>query len=942
VKSWIDIPVTFNMAYWYNNHCILYYSRGTKMRKISFTNTFFILLLTISLLCTFKMEVFAASIPKVAIVSLDHAPFVEGDSNNFHISATNYYNNVEYQLFYIQESVMKDWKIINIPYSSNNWTRGNTKPDEPVLVDITKLNLKPGNYRFAIRVRRVGVKGLFQNKYGDYDNAYAFNLTVLKSTNVKLNGNMNIEKTNFLRSENLVINGVGNASKNIQYKLHLFDVKNNKWLTNLTSYNTSINYSLKNIPVGTYIVDIWAKDIKSKNKYDGYKLKIITISKGNITLGTTQKEVRSLLGSPLESWRYDNIFYMEYDKGTLYLSCETSDYSQSIHLDWDYTLGKVLGWDNRSIPNIVLGPKESVAAPFKIGSSMKEVSKACGTPKFIPPYYFNEKDDYWIYPDDSIVFFDENEKAISYINNGSLKVSLGVKQPAAPPINHKSKIVDLINAMGTPDTVNAFFINSVDYSKYNYKVTTYPDPFTGDTYTMRYTSDYTYYQYKSSFVAFDKNEKIIYFLNGGDLNLNFGEKDPNFKGISIESTEDDIVKAMGTPDKILENTDYKRNWFYGDSYVQVDELGKVIGWKNKGNLSISKNDSILNSPVITIGSTRNDVVNAMGTPPQFYYNIATYGDSQITFDDKGQVKKIFRTDGVKLSNSNKDILSTGFYFGSSVDDVMKAMGTPDRLEMGGYNGKYVAWCYGVDYYGASPNASVFFNLEGKVVYWETSNYSNFVLKVSSSPQFDSAARPITIGSTKDDVLRVIGTPTSLSAPEVIKNSWWSYGAYEPSYIYFDGEDKVMGWKFNESNPKVFIGAKVEGSTFTSGSTKEEVLSAMGTPKAVLINNFSPLEQWVYDDCSVSFDTATNKVNSWTNASKLMLTKRLPDTTAQPFKVGSSEEDVLKVMGTPSSIYIYPLGNTQYSLWGYGGSAIDFTKEGKVLRIYNNDGTLRTE
>lgn len=53
-----------------------------------------------------------------------------------------------------------------------------------------------------------------------------------------------------------MINSVGNLSKDIQYKLNLFDVKNSKWLSDLTEYNINVNYSLRNIPEGTYIVDL--------------------------------------------------------------------------------------------------------------------------------------------------------------------------------------------------------------------------------------------------------------------------------------------------------------------------------------------------------------------------------------------------------------------------------------------------------------------------------------------------------------------------------------------------------------------------------------------------------------------------------------------------------------------------------------------------------------
>jgi hypothetical protein len=215
--------------------------------------------------------------PKISIVSLDHVPFVEGDNNEFYISAKGYTGQVQYQLFYIQESIMKEWKLIDNANMTNGWTNP-IDAQTPINVDISGLNLKADKYRFAIRVRRVGVKGLKENSYGDYDDAYPFNLDVVKNADIKLSDNINIEKTNFTKSENLVINGVGNLSKDIQYKLHLFDVKNNKWLTDLTEYNTNINYGLKDIPVGTYIVDIWAKNANSMNKYDGWKLKIITIT----------------------------------------------------------------------------------------------------------------------------------------------------------------------------------------------------------------------------------------------------------------------------------------------------------------------------------------------------------------------------------------------------------------------------------------------------------------------------------------------------------------------------------------------------------------------------------------------------------------------------------------------------------------------------------------
>jgi hypothetical protein len=131
-------------------------------------NAFFILLLSILLLSAFKTEVFSQSTPKISIASLDHVPFEEGDNNEFYISAKDYNGDVQYQLFYVQESVMKVWKLIDNADMNGGWTKP-IDAQTPMLVDISNLNLEAAKYRFAIRVRRVGVKGLKQNSYGDYD-----------------------------------------------------------------------------------------------------------------------------------------------------------------------------------------------------------------------------------------------------------------------------------------------------------------------------------------------------------------------------------------------------------------------------------------------------------------------------------------------------------------------------------------------------------------------------------------------------------------------------------------------------------------------------------------------------------------------------------------------------------------------------------------------------
>lgn len=224
------------------------------------------------------IEVKKEQIPSVAIVSLDHYPFVEGDKNSFFVSSKDYVGQVQYQLFYTNSRTMGTrWEVINNDITVDGWTDP-VDAQEPISFDISGLNLKQDPYRFAIRVRRVGVKGKYSNQYGDYDSALPFVFSVVKDSSVKLNGDMLLDKTEYAKNDNLVINGVKDAAPSVQYKLHLYDVKNNKWITELTSYGSKIDYDLSNIPEGKYIVDIWAKNSNSTSKYDGWKLKVININ----------------------------------------------------------------------------------------------------------------------------------------------------------------------------------------------------------------------------------------------------------------------------------------------------------------------------------------------------------------------------------------------------------------------------------------------------------------------------------------------------------------------------------------------------------------------------------------------------------------------------------------------------------------------------------------
>ncbi len=171
-----------------------------------------------------------------------------------------------------------------------------------------------------------------------------------------------------------------------------------------------------------------------------------------------------------------------------------------------------------------------------------------------------------------------------------------------------------------------------------------------------------------------------------------------------------------------------------------------------------------------------------------------------------------------------------FGLGSTERDVLRVQGSPDRRSAG-------RWTYGL--------SEVRFQ-DGRVV-----GYDNFDgrLRVFLKPSDSSAQKEsmdfFTLGSTKDDVLRVQGTPTG------IRGALWHYGFSSVRFV----EDRVAAYDNAFGNLKVRLLpsqeylAKSGGkppSFFTIGSSADEVLAVQGTPTSVRGN------MWFYHFADVLF------------------------------------------------------------------------------------------
>jgi hypothetical protein len=173
----------------------------------------------------------------------------------------------------------------------------------------------------------------------------------------------------------------------------------------------------------------------------------------------------------------------------------------------------------------------------------------------------------------------------------------------------------------------------------------------------------------------------------------------------------------------------------------------------------------------TVGSTKNDVLAIQGTPDRFTDESFQFGLSSVYFDSNGHVtgweNSAFKELKVRMLPR---VASARGYFaiGSSKDEVLAIQGTPDRFTD-------TSFIYGL--------SSVYFDADGRVISWENSAFKE--LKVRMLAKVAPARRYFSIGSTKDEVLAVQGTPDRFT------DSSFRYGL---SSVYFEGDGRVTSWE----------------------------------------------------------------------------------------------------------------------------------------------------
>jgi hypothetical protein len=200
----------------------------------------------------------------------------------------------------------------------------------------------------------------------------------------------------------------------------------------------------------------------------------------------------------------------------------------------------------------------------------------------------------------------------------------------------------------------------------------------------------------------------------------------------------------------------------------------------------------------------------------------------------------------------------------------------------------------------------------------------------------------TIGSHKDDVLVVQGTPTSVNKTEHA-GEWWHWGN---SYVIFDlSTDRIVQWGNPSGNLKVEL---ITGSDvtqlpyFTSGSHRDDVIRIQGMPDAVTYSEYAG-EWWHWDNSYVTFDLSTDRINFWGNHSGNLKVELITgsDVTQLPyFTFGSHRDDVIRIQGMPDSVTYSEYAD---EWWHWGNSYVIFDlSTGRIISWGNGSGNLQVD
>ena len=421
------------------------------------------------------------------------------------------------------------------------------------------------------------------------------------------------------------------------------------------------------------------------------------------------------------------------------------------------------------------------------------------------------------------------------------------------------------------------------------------------------------------------------------------------------STADEVLRAMGTPTNIMpKGLNGWMYYWYGNSHVMFDQLyrdeAQVKQWQIH-DVEL-KAYALLNSPGgqpitgFAIGSTLSEAYRYIEAPNTDFSANGHLGEATFWFD-RSSVTVNQRTLRVTAWNNSGGNLrvrvlltdrtypdASDFARGSTREEVFAVMGIPIGISV--LPGVGETWQYG--------QSSVTFDRETRRVRDWSNKQGDLPILLSPGSHVDLSAKSLTLASSSDEVVSLLGTPAELSTNAYTGLETWMYGR---STITIDGPTQVIvGWDDKDEQlpvelfPEYPVSSAV--STFTMGASMDEVLSRMGTPTTVESREWLGDVYWGYGRNSLFFEFQTRRLRNWSNRTGTLPVDLKP---AEPvgrdvgtLTLGSSMDEILQLLGTPSRIW-----HRDNSMYGqdeevelkYDGSMILLDMEEQAIKAWDN-------
>lgn len=381
--------------------------------------------------------------------------------------------------------------------------------------------------------------------------------------------------------------------------------------------------------------------------------------------------------------------------------------------------------------------------------------------------------------------------------------------------------------------------------------------------------------------------------------------------IRVTNTEDGGIKTQ-----VITIPKYYVNVVsFGKSEVYL--IGaKVIGWVNEGDLRV--NTGIPQTNIrFKYGSSKEELFESMGTPKELLmvrnHVYATYKEGFIELENNKVISWVESIKGgLRLAGGAINPNSSGFYYDSSFEEVVKAMGVPPMLFK---DDNQIVLQYGKSFVYLYENM--------KVKHW--TNKGELKLGTLSK---DENAPPFSFEATRGEVIKAMGLPDRISDQDA-ELRWggviWSYGN---SKIHFSTDFLVDGW-LNKGNLKLPTTAS-QNTPVKIGMTKQEVMDAYGPP-----NFASPYFRTIKYGNSILNFFNDDKLSEIINTDKNIKISQYDDSTNQVFTIGASLDEILASMGHPDKM-------DEYFKWirlYYGNSELCFT-DNKLVGYTNKDNNLK--